>query len=153
MEADWQFPEKKQYPLSISFDPLPTDHSEIFLNPFLGYPICPIIGRYNRGEYKIGETLMQVEFKCRFDKELNGYRCGGRVITLPELVLYNVRNIPEIIPNHKQVALKNAPDFLPEKYPVREDLSVFWVISFGELGRDFLNYLNHMYILANTLFQ
>lgn len=84
---------------------------------------------------------------------MNRYRCGSRAITLPEIVFYNLRNIPEIIPNNKQVALKNAPDFLPEKYPVREDLSVFWVISFGEIGRDFLNYLNHMYILANTLFQ
>jgi hypothetical protein len=60
MEADWQFPEKKQHPLSITFKPNLIDKSEYFLNPFLGYPICPIIGRYNRGEYRIGETLMHV---------------------------------------------------------------------------------------------
>lgn len=65
---------------------------------------------------------------------------------------HNIRNIPEFIVNHKAAGIKNSPEILPETYPVRDELSVYWVISFGELGKDFLNYLNHIYILASTLF-
>lgn len=54
MELDWTLPQKKESPLYISYTPDPVNHSETFLNPFLGYPVSPIIGRYNRGEYRIG---------------------------------------------------------------------------------------------------
>lgn len=54
---------------------------------------------------------------------------------LPELMHYNIRNIPEVIVNNKPQSMKNVPDFLPEKYPVLDELSVIWIISFGELGK------------------
>jgi hypothetical protein len=48
---------------------------------------------------------------------------------------YNLRNIPEIIINNKASGIKNSPEILPEKYPVRSNLSVYWIVSFGELGK------------------
>lgn len=49
MELDWPLPQKKDSPLHIAYTPDPVDLSEKFVNPFFGYPNCPIIGRYNRG--------------------------------------------------------------------------------------------------------
>ena len=48
---------------------------------------------------------------------------------------HNIRNIPEIIPNNKPPNLKNVPDFLPEKFPVMDEISLIWIISFGEIGK------------------
>lgn len=67
MESDWPLPLKKQFPTSIVFAPDPVDESDLFVNPFLGYTNCPLIGRYNRGEYRIGETLFQIGFKCHYN--------------------------------------------------------------------------------------
>jgi hypothetical protein len=39
---------------------------------------------------------------------------------LPELMHYNIRNIPEVIENNKPQNLKNVPNFLPEKYPIMD---------------------------------
>ena len=39
--------------MSLSFSPQLEDRSAGFMNEILGYPICPLIGRYNRGEYKM----------------------------------------------------------------------------------------------------
>jgi hypothetical protein len=105
------------------------------MNPFLGYPNCPMIGRYNRGEYKIGDTLLHADFKCSFNHDLQIYQCGDKPIALPETLLFNLRNLPEFIVNNKPANLKNVPDILPERYDVRDELSVVWVVSFGEIGR------------------
>lgn len=43
----------------------------------------------------------------------------------------NLRNIPEAIANNKAAGIKNSPEVLPETYPVRQDLSFIWVVSFG----------------------
>lgn len=46
-------------------------------------------------------------------------------------MLFNLRTLSEYIPNNRPPNLKQAPDILPEKYPVRKDLNVIWIISFG----------------------
>ena len=74
------------------------------------------------------------------------------MVNIPEHMLKNIRNIPEVIPNNKAAGIKNSPEVLPEKYEVKDEISVIWIVSFGELGKDFLNYLNHMYVLAPYLF-
>ena len=119
MELEWPLPQKKEGPLYLSFTPKPVNLSDNFVNPFLGYPTSPIIGRYNRGEYRIGETLFQLEFKCLYNKKTHYYECGGRPLGLPEQMLHNLRNIPEAIINNKAAGIKNSPEVLPEVYPVR----------------------------------
>ena len=47
-------PTKVSLPLSVEYSPHMRDCSESLMNPFLGYANCPLIGRYNKGEYKIG---------------------------------------------------------------------------------------------------
>lgn len=37
--------------------------------------------------------------------------------------------------NNRPQNIKNAPDILPEQYPVSDELNVIWIISFGELGK------------------
>jgi hypothetical protein len=54
---------------------------------------------------------------------------------LPDLMYYNIRNLPEYIINNKQQNIKNSPDILPEQYPVSDELNVIWIVSFGELGK------------------
>jgi hypothetical protein len=54
---------------------------------------------------------------------------------LPDLMHYNIRNLPEYIINNKPQNIKNSPDILPEQYPVTDELSVIWIVSFGELGK------------------
>lgn len=46
-------------------------------------------------------------------------------------MLNNIRNIPEAIVNNKAAGIKNSPEVLPEKYPVREELNIIWIVSFG----------------------
>ena len=54
-------------------------------------------------------------------------------------MLDNLRHIPEAIANNKAAGIKNSPEVLPEAYPVREDVSILWIVSFGELGRGILS--------------
>jgi len=37
--------------------------------------------------------------------------------------------------NNRPQNIKNAPDILPEKYPISDELNVIWIVSFGELGK------------------
>ena len=66
----------------------------------------------------------------------------------------NLRNIPDVIKHNKPIQSKNEKidNVHPEKFPVLDKLKIVFVITFGEIGKDFLNYLNHMYTLAPDLF-
>jgi len=59
--------------------------------------------------------------------------CGDRALELPEIMHYNLRNIPELIVNNKQGGIKNSPDFIENS--TQQKLKVIWIISFGEIGR------------------
>ena len=54
---NWEFPKNKSSPIAVSYEPYMVDNGESIMNPFLGYPNCPLIGRYNKGEYRIAETV------------------------------------------------------------------------------------------------
>lgn len=68
--------------------------------------MCPLIGRYNKGEYKIGDVVQHLEFICEYD-ENEGYKCGSRRIAIPDFIVYQLRNIPEVISYNKPKNLKN----------------------------------------------
>lgn len=75
--------------------------------------------------------MFQLEFKCNFNQQTQRYECGKAVINLPDKLLFNLRNIPEVIVNNKAAGIKNSPETLPESYPVREEMSLYWIVSFG----------------------
>lgn len=50
---------------------------------------------------------MHLEFVCTYDEETKNYHCGGRKISIPDFLVYNFRNIPEVIPYNKPKGLKN----------------------------------------------
>lgn len=79
--------------------------------------------------------MIHIEFKCKFNKNTELYECNEKSIILPELMQYNIRNLPEFIMNNRPQNIKNAPDILPEKYPISDELNVIWIVSFGELGK------------------
>jgi hypothetical protein len=69
--------------------------------------MCPLIGRYNQGDYAIGEVCLHLEFVCAYEKQSGGYRCGGKRMGVPEPLVFALRNIPEFIPYNKLKNMKN----------------------------------------------
>lgn len=44
----------------LIYTPEPFADVDQWLHPLLGYPMCPLIGRYNKGEYRIGEIVLHL---------------------------------------------------------------------------------------------
>lgn len=89
----------------IVYDPEEILSPPNYFHPILGYPSCPLIGRYNKGEYRIGEVVLHLEFKCSF---IDGvYFCGEKALKLPDMVVLWLREIPEVIECNKTKGMKN----------------------------------------------
>ena len=95
-ELIWQLPPNC---LHCVYTPEPHNNTDHCLHPILGYPVCPLVGRYSKGEYKIPDVMLFVEFKCRWAD--GTYRCGDRDINLPPRVVEVLKTIPEVIPHNK----------------------------------------------------
>lgn len=117
--------------------PEPYSDSDHWYHPLLGYPMCPLIGRYNKGEYRIGDVVLHLEFKCTYHAEDNQvyYSCGTKRLNIPEMLTYRLRNIPEVIAYNKPKGLKNEPDVHLTHHMPLPRITLNWVVSFGQIGK------------------
>lgn len=46
----------------VIYTPQPMVDEDMWYHAVLGYPKCPLIGRYNKGEYQIGDIVLHLQF-------------------------------------------------------------------------------------------
>ena len=101
----------------------------------LGYPKCPLIGRYNKGDYQIGDIVKHLEFKLNFNEDIHGYQCGLHAVAVPEFLTGILRNIPEVIPYNKPKNMKSEPDVHLTHHLPQATVSLNWIVSMGPMGK------------------
>ena len=60
---------------------------------------------------------------------------GNRKIAIPDILVYDLRNIPQIIQYNKPKNLKNEPDVHLIAHIPQYKIKLNWIISFGQIGK------------------